>query len=68
MYRTMKRGDELVPALANYRSECPTCAKPNIVDDHLTVLARCSHFVRVWRVTADQRVRIEYRESRVAAV
>lgn len=57
MFRTLK----------NNAGDCPVCGKPTTVDERLTVIARCSHFVRVWRVTSDERVRVEYREPKVPA-
>lgn len=57
MYRTLKEGG----------GECPVCGAPTVVDERLTVIQRCKHFVRVWRVSSDRRVRVEYREPKVAA-
>lgn len=53
--RTLKECGE-----GDYCATCPTCAAPIQLRRDLTVLVRCSHFVRRWRVAADARVRVEF--------
>jgi hypothetical protein len=51
----------------NFFCGCPTCGYCIIIDGNLNVVARCEHFVRRWRVSADGRVRAEFRGETTAA-
>lgn len=62
MYQTLKKQPD-----GSYVGECPACPSVTLVDAGLRVVPKCRHFVRSWRVTADQRVRAEYRVNAAPA-
>lgn len=47
------------------RETCPECGEEMVVqnDKELTVVKACEHATRRWRVTADRRVRVEFRKE-----
>lgn len=61
MYRTLKKAKGPFAHPTNVGCDCPICGARIIVGDQLDVVAKCPHFVRRWRVTADGRVRAEFR-------
>lgn len=66
MYRTLKKPP--MGHAGRVGCDCPICGERTIVEDtaELTVRTRCPHFVRRWRVAADQRVRAEFRTEAAA--
>jgi uncharacterized protein (DUF983 family) len=47
----------------NFSCGCPTCGSCILIDGDLKVVAKCEHFARRWRVSADGRVRAEFRSD-----
>jgi hypothetical protein len=55
VYRTLK-----VNGLEGYAGPCPTCESLIRATDDLQLVEGCAHFVRIWRVAGDGRVRAEF--------
>lgn len=68
MYRTLKKAKGPFGHPSNVGCDCPTCGKRVIVAADLKILSTCRHFVRRWRVSADGRVRAEFRADVIAGV
>lgn len=60
MYRTLKSDPVF---RGEFSGACPVCGAAVRVNRFLEVVKRCPHFVRRWRVSADGRVRAEFRTA-----
>lgn len=64
MYRTLKKDPDRA---CSFSLPCPECGAIVRAGPDLQVTARCEHVVRIWRVAADRRVRVEFKRALAGA-